>query len=94
LFVYEESEVNCWCDLRATRSVRLKDLEPYFGCPLERENKSCGYFERLDVREAVDRVTKEKDQIIRGKSKELAKREPFSAVITKTYDKQNMKSTS
>ncbi|CAN1725789.1 hypothetical protein LINPERHAP1_LOCUS238, partial [Linum perenne] len=72
LFVYEESEVNCWCDLRATRSVRLKDLEPYFGCPLERENKSCGYFERLDVREAVDRVTKEKDQIIRGKSKELA----------------------
>ncbi|CAN1215932.1 hypothetical protein LINPERPRIM_LOCUS439, partial [Linum perenne] len=37
LFEYELSEVNCWCDLRATRSVRLKDLEPYFGCPLERE---------------------------------------------------------
>ncbi|CAN1127827.1 hypothetical protein LINPERPRIM_LOCUS29852, partial [Linum perenne] len=32
LFVYEASVVNCWCDLRATRSVRLRDLERYFGC--------------------------------------------------------------
>ena len=37
LFEYELSEVNCWCDLRATRSIQLKDLEPYFGCPIERE---------------------------------------------------------
>ncbi|CAN1160645.1 hypothetical protein LINPERPRIM_LOCUS37702, partial [Linum perenne] len=77
LFEYELSEVNCLCDLRATRSVRLKDLEPYFGCPLERENKGCGYFETLVVREAVDKIRWEKDNIIRAKDKELdrAKRE-------------------
>ena len=39
LFVYEASVVNCWCDLRATRSVRPSDLERYFGCPREREVK-------------------------------------------------------
>ncbi|CAN1823267.1 hypothetical protein LINPERHAP1_LOCUS30308, partial [Linum perenne] len=59
LFVYEASVVNCWCDLRATRSVRLRDLERYFSFPHEREDKGCGYFERLDVREAVDSVIKE-----------------------------------
>ncbi|CAN1732218.1 hypothetical protein LINPERHAP1_LOCUS1534, partial [Linum perenne] len=79
-------EVNCWCDLRATRSVRLKDLEPYFGCPLERENKSCDYFERLDVREAVDRVTKAKDQIIRGKSRELVLANKKKENITREKD--------
>ncbi|CAN1757404.1 hypothetical protein LINPERHAP1_LOCUS6512 [Linum perenne] len=85
LFEYELSEVNCWCDLRATRSIRLKDLEPYFGCPLERENKGCGYFETLVVREAVDKIRREKDKIILAKDKELdrAKRDNQRAVREK-----------
>ncbi|CAN1120219.1 hypothetical protein LINPERHAP2_LOCUS84 [Linum perenne] len=73
LFVYEASVVNCWCDLRATRSVRPSDLERYFGCPREREEKGCGYYEKLEVREAVDAAIKEKDQIIRAKDELLVR---------------------
>ncbi|CAN1130202.1 hypothetical protein LINPERHAP2_LOCUS5700, partial [Linum perenne] len=63
----------CWCDLRATRSVRPSDLERYFGCPREREEKGCGYYEKLEVREAVDAAIKEKDQIIRAKDELLVR---------------------
>ncbi|CAN1755774.1 hypothetical protein LINPERHAP1_LOCUS5866, partial [Linum perenne] len=73
LFVYEASVVNCWCDLRATRFVRPSDLERYFGCPREREEKGCGYYEKLEVREVVDAVIKERDQIIRAKDEQLVR---------------------
>ncbi|CAN1178276.1 hypothetical protein LINPERHAP2_LOCUS33578, partial [Linum perenne] len=72
-FVYEASVVNCWCDLRATRSVRPSELERYFGCPREREEKGCGYYEKLEVQEAVDAAIKEKDQIIRAKDELLVR---------------------
>ncbi|CAN1164166.1 hypothetical protein LINPERPRIM_LOCUS33025 [Linum perenne] len=62
LFVYEGGLVECKCGLRATRSIAY-NLECYFGCPLE-EGKSCGFYEKLEVREAVDAVTREKDEVI------------------------------
>ncbi|CAN1156989.1 hypothetical protein LINPERHAP2_LOCUS21270 [Linum perenne] len=73
LFVYEASVVNCWCDLRATISVRPSDMERYFGCPREREENGCGYYEKLEVQEAVDTVIKEKDRIIRAKDEQLVR---------------------
>ncbi|CAN1779932.1 hypothetical protein LINPERHAP1_LOCUS14924 [Linum perenne] len=63
LFVYEGGLVECKCGLRPTRFIAY-NLERYFGCPREKEGKSCGFYEKLEVREAVDAVTKEKDEVI------------------------------
>ncbi|CAN1807212.1 hypothetical protein LINPERHAP1_LOCUS24953, partial [Linum perenne] len=34
-FMYDGGEINCWCDLRATRSIAISNLERYFGFPRE-----------------------------------------------------------
>ncbi|CAN1182447.1 hypothetical protein LINPERPRIM_LOCUS40839 [Linum perenne] len=49
----------------------MRDLGLYFGCPHEKEGKGCGFYEKLEVQEAVDDAKKEKDKIIQRKNEQL-----------------------